>query len=74
MKKCPKNIGYEYNNMCYEKCPKGTILNYIDNTCKDNICNELNQNSIDCLDKTPQGYYLDLYDQIYKNCFENCKF
>ena len=72
--KCPKNIGYEYNNMCYEKCPKGTILNYIDNTCKDNICNELNQNSTECLDKTPQGYYLDSYDQIYKTCFENCKF
>ena len=60
--------------MCYDKCPKGTLQNFINNTCEGNICNELNQNSIECLDKTPQGYYLDLYDQIYKNCFENCKF
>ena len=63
---------YEYNNICYNKCPKGTLVN--NNICEDNLCNKEIQNEIECLGKTPQGYYLDLSDELYKKCFENCKF
>ena len=63
---------YEYENICYNECPKGTLMNgYL---CEDNECEADNQNLIECLDKTPQGYYLDIEDGIYKKCFENCIF
>ena len=75
---CP-NFGYEYKNICDYKCPKGTLLN--NSSCEDNECDKneqsnalIYQNSIECLGKTPQGYYLDLKDEIYKKCFEKCKF
>ena len=29
---------------------------------------------IECYDKTPEGYYLDLNNKQYKKCFETCKF
>ena len=67
-----ENVGYEYNNICYNKCPKGKLVNNY--FCEDNLCNNEIQNSIKCLDKTPQGYYLDLEDEIYKKCYKNCKF
>ena len=63
---------YEYNNICNNKCPKGTLVN--NNICKDNICNTENPTLLECMDKTPQGYYLDLNDDIYYKCHENCKF
>ena len=58
--------------MCYKECPNGTLVN--DYLCEDNICNENNKKSLECLDNTPQVYYLDSKDGIYKKCFKNCKF
>ena len=89
------NIGYkyEYNNICFNKCPKGTILN--GNLCEDykcvnnedNYCGSLynckysyyNNNfycicSYYCKYHRPIGYYLDIDDGIYKKCYENCEF
>ena len=66
------NNGFEYKNICYNKCPKGTLVN--NNICEDNICNKENQTLIECMGKTPQSYYLDLNDDIYYKCHENCKF
>ena len=63
---------YEYNNICYKECPKGTLVN--GNKCEDNKCKDESQNIIECLDKTPQEYYLDSSDELYKKCFQNCKF
>ena len=46
-----------YNNICYNKCPEGT-LTYEDT----NIC----------FNYIKKGYYLDKNDNIYKKCYENC--
>ena len=64
---------YEYNDICLNRCPNGTLLyNY---KCLDNECeNNPNSNLIECLDGKPAGFYLDINDGIYKKCFENCKF
>ena len=42
--------------------------------CLDNECKNNNQNSNECSDGKPIGYYLDLNEDIFKKCFENCKF
>ena len=67
------NYKYECNNVCYNQCPEGThvILNDINN--KDNIFIEYEDGVAICLDRNPEGYYLD-EDGFYKKCFENCKY
>ena len=66
---CNNNI-YQYNNICYDKCPTGSLLdNYF---CKDNNCNNNNFNSEECLNGEPRGYYYNISDQIYKKCFNSC--
>jgi hypothetical protein len=66
---CNDNI-YQYNNICYNKCPMGSLLdNYF---CLDNKCSENNYNSEECLNGEPRGYYYDSSDQIYKKCFYSC--
>ena len=61
---------FEYNKICYYKCPKGTLVN--NSICLDNKCNEYNPNIKECLGNIPVGYYYDLTDEIYKRCFEKC--
>ena len=51
---------YEYNNICYIKCPPNK---YQLEDKSDNIC----------YDQTPDGYYLDVSNGIYKKCYETCK-
>ena len=63
---------YEYHNFCVDECPSGTLLN--ENICEDNKCLIPAQNTVECLGNTPEGYYLDSNDQIYKKCFPGCKF
>ena len=73
IKSCLDNgYEYEYNNICYNKCPKGTLMN--NNSCEYNLCNQYNQDLIECLNKTPEGYYFDYKEEIYKKCYEKCKF
>jgi len=49
---------FEYNNICYQECPKGSF--------------QLEDNDYLCYDETPNGYFLDLNEQIYKKCYESC--
>jgi len=63
---------YEYDNICYNECPKGTLIN--GNTCEDNKCKYNYLNNEECKDIIPKGFYLDINDGIYKKCFENCRF
>ena len=60
-----KNKGYEYEylNICYHSCPDFTHAIYQIN----------NNNALICLDKNPEGYYLDT-NGFYKNCYQSCKF
>ena len=65
------NNKFEYFNACYDKCPKGTKLDGFQ--CSNNEC-EGKPNSAICKDETPIGYYLDPADEIYKKCYEKCKY
>ena len=60
------NYNYEYNNTCYTKCPNNTFPSI----CEENECNNITRQ---CLDHEPQGYYLDINEEIYKRCFDNCE-
>jgi predicted kinase len=57
---------YKYNDICYNVCPENTFI-IANNTDKNNL------NKKKCYDKTPEGYYLDLKNQSFKKCFDNCK-
>ena len=52
---------YEYNNICYQSCPKYTKYFYGNNTCIDILCknNFYNYNQTGCIDDIPEGYYLN---------------
>ena len=63
---------YEYNNICFDACPKGTLTN--GKICEDNKCDRANHNEIECLGNVPEGYYFDSGDETYKKCFQACKF
>ena len=51
---------YEYNNICYERCPENTSPS--------------NNNEYLCLDSNSEGYYFDLEENIYKECYKTCKY
>ena len=71
--KCVESCNFfEYNKFCIDECPKGTLIN--GNICEDNKCLKNNHNSIECLGNTPEGYYLDTEDGLYKKCYSSCKF
>ena len=60
------NYKYKYINKCYIECPEDTYPIY-----------EINNddfNKIECYKKTPEGYYLDVNNRIYKKCFESCNY
>ena len=67
VKSCLNNrFEYEYKNICYHECPTDTYPLFYDD--KDIIIE-----SKECLDQTPQGYYLDINEKSYKKCYELCK-
>ncbi|MBO6243132.1 MAG: BspA family leucine-rich repeat surface protein [Clostridia bacterium] len=71
--KSPNNK-YEYNSVCYNKCPDNTILD--DFQCIDNYCIEDEDNEVDttkCVDGKPIGYYFDTNDNVYKQCYQSCQ-
>jgi len=51
---------YEYNNICYKRCPDKTY-------------EIINSNDKLCYNETPEGYYLDSKNLIFKKCFDTCK-
>ena len=67
VKSCLNNgFEYEYKNICYHECPINAYPLFYDD--KD-IINE----SKECFDQAPQGYYLDINAKSYKKCYELCK-
>ena len=60
---------YELNNICYNECPKDSFI-----ISDDELDNNNSENIKKCYDKTPEGYYLDINNKIYKKCFKNCKY
>jgi len=68
------NYKYECNNICYNECPNGSHIIIKDIKNKDNIFIEFEDGVAICLDRNPEGYYLDKDDGFYKICFETCKF
>ena len=71
---------YEYNNVCYENCPEGTISNDDMYKCEEELnCIDkyYNYNHTECIDEIPDGYYCDntelkTIDKCHNNC-ETCK-
>ena len=60
---CKENgYDFEYLNICYNECPEYTHSIHIENK----------NDTLICLDKKPQGYYLDT-DGFYKKCYDPCK-
>ena len=57
---------YEYNNICYVQCPTDSYPLF----CNEKECNNIRE----CFDKTPENYYLDINKNVYKKCFETCKY
>ena len=65
---CLQNgFAYEYNNICFEKCPYDTYALFDD-------MDENNNTEKECFDQVPQGYYCDSREKICKKCYETCKF
>ena len=65
------NNNYEYNGICFDKCPNGTLVD--NNICLNNEC-ENDPDSSKCSDGKPIGYYFDSNEQIYLRCYDSCKF
>ena len=65
---------YEYNKICFDKCPFGTHHVYRNEyLCEKDIkCNEFKINTTECKNYIPIGYYFDFNDGIYKPCYRSC--
>ena len=70
-----KDNGYNYecNNICYNECPEDTHIIIRNLSNKDNIFVEYENGVAICLDRNPEGYYLNK-DGFYEECYERCKF
>lgn len=70
--KCTKicnNTRYEYENICYNECPKyTTYISSLENN------NNYHEEAKLCFNETPSGYYLDENNNTYKACYKSCKF
>ena len=67
---------YEYNNICYEECPKTSKLSKIDNyKCDPIICEKYyNYDKTGCLDSVPDGYFLNNTEKrTIDHCHSDCK-
>ena len=58
---------FEYNNSCYLECPNNTYPINVNP-------NAINIGKRECLDKTPEGYFLDINNKVYIKCYQSCKF
>ena len=56
---------YQYKNICEKECPEGTYPLF----CYDINCEN---NERQCFDTTPEGYYFDIDNKTYKNCYNTC--
>ena len=65
---------YEYNNICYENCPLGTYISLTDNYSCIDSCNIYNYNKTKCIEKIPEGYYINDYTlRTIEKCNIKCK-
>ena len=58
VEKCDEDK-FEFNKICYEKCPHHNPI----------IINSIKK----CLDIIPENFYYDSYDEIYKECYKTCQ-
>ena len=54
------NYTYESNSICYNQCPPYTYVSV--------------NNPFTCYDRTIKGYYLNLNESIYKECYHTCDY
>ena len=67
------NTKYEYKGVCYLNCPGNTLM--LDYLCIDNDIAEYDKYNIE-YDATnnPIGYYKDSTDNVFKKCYDTCKY
>ena len=64
---------YEYNNECYNKCPRKTKIQNSTNICQNFNCTHFyNFEQDNCTDNIPDGFYKNDTNTIDK-CHEDCK-
>ena len=66
----------EYNNVCYNQCPKGTRIEDDPNLCKGYlICEKLyNYEHTECLEEAPDGFFVnDTEAKTVDKCNDKCK-
>ena len=67
---------YQYNNACFESCPKRTSISSIKNDlCEDLICDKYyNYEQSECINEIGDGYFLnDTNLKTIDKCHSNCK-
>ena len=76
---CPvnKNKIISSKNKCIDECKNDNIYKYeYKNNCYDK-CSDNSYHKIDneylCFDSTPEGYYFDYRNKIFKKCYKTCK-
>ena len=71
------NHNFEYNGYCFEDCPHGTHISNVEfKLCEANLncSNFYNYTQTGCIDKIPDGYYLNSSSlKTIDKCHENCK-
>ena len=66
---------FEYNNICYNTCPNGTLSDN-NNVCKEICKNNYNYNykRTECIGYIPEGYYINDSEHItIDKCNIKCK-
>ena len=67
---------FEYNNCCYNSCPKGTKKKENSNLCEGNLFCEIlyNYEHTECLEELPDGFYVnDTLEKTIDKCNIKCK-
>ena len=67
----PNNFTSDCTDICFTSNTK-LDLNNSQCICEDNFYVTDNNPNL-CYNETPEGYYLDLNESIYKECFNSCK-
>ena len=73
--KCVRTCGndsYEYDVFCNKIIEQSIIIN--SNTVHEHNSNKCEDEDIICQEKNREGYYFDIKDRDYKECYKNCKY
>ena len=76
IKTCEEYLTYEYNNICYPRCPGYTVKTNDFKCVIDCKANDkyFNYEQTDCINSIPEGYYCNNQEKnTIEKCHQNCK-